>query len=148
MRAAWRYILIGIGSVALTLGVVGIFVPMWPTTPFMLLAAACYIRSSERLHRWLLDHRYLGKYVRDFVSGKGIPRAAKATALLALWVTTTMSSAIVVGRFGVRPWPLTYAAALTLIAASVHYYIGFRIPTRTPATQAAKTTARPSEASE
>lgn len=132
MRSVWRYLLIGIGSVSLVMGIVGIFVPMWPTTPFLLLSAACYIRSSERLYRWLLEHRHLGKYVRDFVSGRGIPRKAKAASLVAMWVTTTMSSAIVLMRFGVRPWTAAYAVGLALVGIGVHYYIGYHIPTCPP----------------
>lgn len=129
MRAVWRYILMAIGTVALVMGVIGIFVPMWPTTPFLLLTAACYIRSSDRLYRWLLDHRHLGRYVRDFVSGNGIPRKAKIASLIAMWVTTLMSSALILTRFGVRPWTVVYAVGLTLIGIAVHYYIGFHIPT-------------------
>ncbi len=125
-----RYVLMGVGTVAVVLGVVGIFVPLWPTTPFLLLAVACYVRSSERLYRWLLEHRHLGVYVRDYASGKGIPRRAKVISLSLMWVTTTMSSAIVIGRFGLTAWTVAYAIGLTLIAVGVHYYIGYRIPTR------------------
>jgi len=81
MRSAWRYVLFAVGSVSLVMGVIGMFVPMWPTTPFILLAAACFVRSSDRLYQWLLQHRHLGRYVRDFVSGEGIPRRAKLAAL-------------------------------------------------------------------
>ncbi len=130
MRGAWRYLLIAVGSVALAMGVIGVFVPMWPTTPFLLLAAACYIRSSERLYRWLLEHRYLGTYVRDFVSGKGIPRRAKTVSLSVMWVTTLMSSAIMLSRFDANALAISYAVALTLIGGAVHYYIGYHIPTR------------------
>jgi len=131
MRSAWRIVLVVVGSVALAMGVIGVFIPMWPTTPFLLLAAACYIRSSERLYAWLLDHRHLGAYVRDFVSGKGIPRRAKVVSISLMWVTTLMSSAIVLSRFGTVTWALGYAAGLTIIGFGVHYYIGYHIPTRT-----------------
>ncbi len=130
MKTAWRYTLIAIGTVALVAGVVGVFVPIWPTTPFLLLSAACYIRSSERLYHWLLDHRHLGRYVRDFVSGAGVPFRAKLIALSLMWVTTTMSSVFFLGRFGVRPWTVAYAVGLACVAGGVHYYIGFHLPTR------------------
>ena len=130
MRALWRYLLIALGSVAVVMGVVGIFVPLWPTTPFLLLAVVCYVRSSERLYRWLLGHRHLGVYVNDFASGNGIPRKAKVIALATMWVTTTISSVLVISRFGVQPWAVAYAVGLTLVAAGVHYYIGYHIPTK------------------
>jgi len=120
----------GVGTVAVVMGVVGIFVPMWPTTPFLLLAVVCYVRSSDRLYQWLLSHRHLGRYVRDYASGNGIPRRAKVIALSLMWVTTTMSSAIVLVRFGVTQWTAAYALGLAAIAVGVHYYIGYRIPTR------------------
>jgi uncharacterized protein len=130
VRTVWRYLLMGFGTVAVVMGVVGIFVPMWPTTPFLLLAVVCYVRSSDRMYQWLLSHRHLGKYVRDYASGEGIPRRAKAIALSLMWVTTTMSSGIMVLRFGRTPWTAAYAFGLAAIAIGVHYYIGYRIPTR------------------
>ena len=129
MRAVWRYLLMGVGTVAVVLGVVGIFVPLVPTTPFLLFAVVCYVRSSDRMYMWLLSHRHLGKYVRDYASGNGIPRRAKAVALSLMWVTTTMSSVIVIVRFGVTPLTAAYALGLAAIAVGVHYYIGYRIPT-------------------
>ena len=130
MRAVWRYLLMVIGTVAVGMGVVGIFVPLWPTTPFLLLAVVCYVRSSDRMYQWLLAHRHLGRFVRDYASGHGIPRRTKVIALTLMWVTTTTSSAIVVGRFGVTGLTAAYALGLAAIASGVHYYIGFRIPTR------------------
>jgi hypothetical protein len=130
MKQAVRYALIAIGTMALVLGVIGIFVPMLPTTPFLLLAAACYLRSSERMHRWLVEHPKLGCYVRDFVSGKGIPLRGKVLALGLMWITSQASWVIVVNRFGPRAWTVGYAVLLIVVACGVHYYIGYRIPTR------------------
>ena len=127
-----RVTLVAVGSLALVLGVVGIFVPVWPTTPFLLLSAACYVRSSPRLYRWLLGHRHLGCYVRDFVSGRGIPLRAKWIALALMWVTTTMSSVGFLWRFGVRTWTVAYGVGLLGVALWVHRYIGYRTPTREP----------------
>lgn len=127
-----RVVLVAVGSVALAAGVIGIFVPVWPTTPFLLLSAACYVRSSPRLYRWLLEHRHLGCYVRDFVSGRGIPLRAKWIALSLMWVTTSMSSVGFLLRFGTRAWTIGYAVGLLGVAIWVHRYIGYRIPTRAP----------------
>ena len=132
MKHALKYICLTVGVVALVLGVVGIFVPMWPTTPFLLLAAACFVRSSERLHTWLVEHEHLGCYVRDYLSGKGIPLRAKRIALVTMWVTSQASWAIIMAHIGVSPWTVGYAILLFAVAVGVHYLIGIRIPTREP----------------
>src|SRR3546814_17415146 len=63
------------GTLALVLAVMGLFLPLLPTTPFLLLASACYVRGSERMHRWLLGHRILGPYLIGIQTGRGIPRS-------------------------------------------------------------------------
>ena len=77
-----RYLLIGLGSIFLGLGVLGVILPILPTTPFVLLAAACYARSSERLHEWLLSNRVLGPSMREWDENKSIGSGAKITAIL------------------------------------------------------------------
>ncbi len=77
-----RYVLIGLGSIFLGLGVLGVFLPVLPTTPFVLLAGACYARSSERLHQRLLNNRVLGPSIREWDENKSIGRRAKITAIL------------------------------------------------------------------
>ena len=130
VKAAFRYICLAVGVIAVVLGVIGIFLPMWPTTPFLLLAAACFVRSSERLYTWLIEHRRLGCYVRDYMSGKGIPLRAKQVSLTLMWVTSQLSWMIVIAHRGVRPWTVGYAVLLFVVAVWVHYLIGIRIPTR------------------
>ena len=61
-----KILLIAIGSFFLILGFIGILIPGLPTTPFLLLSAACYFRSSDRLYSWLLNHKIFGKYIRNF----------------------------------------------------------------------------------
>lgn len=131
MKRMTRYILLAVGVVSLVLGIIGMFVPMWPTTPFLLLTAACFVRSSDRLYNWLIEHDRLGCYVRDYMSGKGIPLKAKRVALGTMWVTSQASWVIIMAHIGVRGWTVGYAGLLVLVAAGVHYYIGYRIPTRT-----------------
>jgi len=81
-----KYILLALGTTCLALGILGIFLPLLPTTPFLLLAAACYMRSSGRLYRWLIEHRYLGSYIRNYHEHKAITRRALVAALITLWV--------------------------------------------------------------
>lgn len=77
-----RYVLIGIGSLFLGLGVLGAFLPVLPTTPFLLLAAACFARSSERLHGWLLRNPVFGPSIREWDETRSIPLRAKIVAIL------------------------------------------------------------------
>lgn len=75
------------GTTSLLLGIIGIFLPGLPTTPFLLLSAYCFSKSSEKLHHWLLNHKWFGEYIRDFQSGKGIRMKHKLTAIFFIWVT-------------------------------------------------------------
>ena len=75
------------GSLFLGLGIVGIFVPLLPTTPFLLLAAALYVRSSPRLYAWLLNLRHLGSYIRNFRENRAIPLQAKIVSVSLIWLT-------------------------------------------------------------
>jgi len=130
MQRPVRYLCLAVGVIATGLGIIGTVVPMWPTTPFLLLAATCFVRSSERLYAWLVNHSYLGPYVRDFMTGRGIPLRAKRVTLALMWLTSQMSWAVLLWRVGVRPWTIAYAALLICVAIGVHYYIGYRVPTR------------------
>lgn len=75
------------GSVCVGLGVAGIFLPLLPTTPFLLLAAALYVRSSPQLYAWLLSNRWLGEYIRNFRENRAIPLRAKIVSLALMWTT-------------------------------------------------------------
>ena len=74
-----------LGSMALALGIIGIFVPLLPTTPLLLLAAAMYSKGSPHLHAWLLGHKHIGPYIRNFYENRTIPLRAKALALTMMW---------------------------------------------------------------
>ena len=75
------------GTLCVGLGVIGIFLPLMPTTVFLLLAAACYARSSERFYQRLLNNRFLGGYIRSSREGRGMRRRDKAITLVLLWVS-------------------------------------------------------------
>ena len=80
-----RWILLSVGSLSLGLGIVGMFLPVIPTTPFLLLAAACYARSSERFYSWLLNNRWFGTHIKNYREGKGILLKIKVLVLVLLW---------------------------------------------------------------
>jgi len=82
-----RWGLIIVGSFFAGLGILGIFLPLLPTTPFLLLAAACYIRSSEKLYNWLMNNKWIGRYIKNYLEGKGIPLKSKVLSISALWIT-------------------------------------------------------------
>ncbi|MFC2006795.1 YbaN family protein [Chloroflexota bacterium] len=86
-----RRLLIIAGTICIGIGILGIFIPLLPTTPFLLLAAACYIRSSSRLYNWLLKNRLLGVYIINYIQGKGITLRAKIFTVILLWVTIGFS---------------------------------------------------------
>ena len=79
------------GSTCLVLGIIGIFVPLLPTTPLLLLSAAAYLRGSERLYNWLINHKYLGTYICNFRKYKAIPLQAKILSVSLLWCTISYS---------------------------------------------------------
>ena len=79
------------GSLCLVLGVLGVFLPLLPATPFLLLASACYVRSSERLHRRLMESRLLGSYVRNIQQRRGLPLRAKVVTVAVLWLSLLYS---------------------------------------------------------
>ena len=92
MRAtAKRRLLIGAGTLSTGLGIIGVFIPILPTTPFLLLAAVCYMRSSERFYQRLINNRIFGAYVRNYIEGKGMPIRIKIFTILPLWLAIGLS---------------------------------------------------------
>lgn len=86
-----KALLILIGTFAIALGVIGIIVPLLPTTPLLLLGAACYIRSSEKLYRLLIRNKWLGVYIDDFQKKRGISLKNKIISISALWLSMGIS---------------------------------------------------------
>jgi uncharacterized membrane protein YbaN (DUF454 family) len=120
--ALLRPILFLVGIASLVLGVVGIFLPVLPTTPFLLLAAWCFLRSSERLHRWLVGHPRLGSYLEGFLYAGGVPVRANRPALITLWPTMMLSSALVYWRVDsvLRLWiPVMLLATAMLVSVYI-----------------------------
>ncbi|MBO8157004.1 MAG: YbaN family protein [Bacillaceae bacterium] len=101
------------GSISLGLGIIGIVLPLIPTTPLLLLAAACFVRSSDKLYDWLLNHRWFGTYIRNFREQRGIPLKAKVLGVTMLWVSIIYSAFFVVPLVAVRILLLLVAAYFT-----------------------------------
>jgi len=86
-----RLLWVLIGSISVGMGIIGIFVPGWPTTIFLIIASYFYIRSSEKLYNWLLNNKILGIYLKNYYSGKGMPLKAKILSLFLMWVFGLLS---------------------------------------------------------
>lgn len=104
-----------IGTIALALAVLGIFLPLLPTTPFLLLASACYVRGSEQMHRRLLGNPLFGEYLRNIEEKRGIPLRAKIIAIALLWTSILLSV------YTVKSMPLQIM--LIMVATGVSIYL-------------------------
>lgn len=111
-----------VGSIAVALAILGIFLPLLPTTPFLLLASACFARGSTRMHGWLLNNKVFGTYIRDYEQGKGIPAKAKVSALTLLWASLAFSA------FQVHA--IALKAMLLAIGIGVTIYLVKFVPTK------------------
>jgi uncharacterized membrane protein YbaN (DUF454 family) len=110
----FRGALVFAGTSFLALGIVGVFLPLLPTTPFLLLAAACYARSSKRFYDWLLYNRLFGSYIRNYREGRGISLKLKVVTLALLWGTITYSTFFVVDKLYWRIILLVIAVGVTI----------------------------------
>jgi uncharacterized membrane protein YbaN (DUF454 family) len=108
-----------VGTISLGLGILGIFLPLLPTTPFLLLAAACYSRSSRRFSNWLSGNRLFGKFIKDYQEGKGIPLKLKIFSILLLWITIGCSAAFAVQMLAVRAILVVIAFGVTIHILSI-----------------------------
>jgi uncharacterized membrane protein YbaN (DUF454 family) len=102
------------GTVFLILGGVGIFLPILPTTPFLLLSAACYYKSSKRMHYWMLNNRWFGNYLRNYAEGKGISLRAKLFTVSLLWLLIIYSVFFVLSNLIVQIVLFSIAVGVTI----------------------------------
>jgi len=121
-RKVVRVLLFVVGSISLFFGIIGIFLPLLPTTPFLLLTAACYIRSSERMYYWLLNNRWFGEYIKNYQAGRGIPLKTKIFAISLMWVSILFSIIFVAREI------IIMQIALLIIATAVSIHL-IRLPT-------------------
>jgi len=118
-----RVLWLSLGLLFTVVGLIGLIVPGLPTTPLMIVAAACFFRSSKRLFNWVLSNKYFGNYVKDFREGRGMPRKAKFTALGFIWLFVSIS--VFVGI----PDHLVYVKILTFLAACTGTGVIITLPT-------------------
>jgi uncharacterized membrane protein YbaN (DUF454 family) len=119
-----RSLLIASGTLCVCLAVLGIFLPILPTTPFLLLAAYLYARSSERFLHWLLTNQLFGAYIDHYRQGLGMPRREKILTVIALWLTIGFSALHVVQAMWLRVLLGAIAAGVTVHLARIPTYVG------------------------
>jgi len=109
-----KILLVIIGLTSLGLGIIGIFLPLLPTTPFLILSAALFFRSSERLYNWLLNHKVLGTHLRNYLLHKSISLYTKISALLLLWITILSSIFFIIEKNLIKIVLLGIALAVSI----------------------------------
>ena len=111
-----RIFLIIVGCISLVLGILGLFLPMLPPTPFLLLSAAAWLKASPSLYEWLLNHRVFGEYIRNFREHRAIPLRVKIISVSMVWLTIGYCIIAVVDEW----WWAQLLMALLAIAISWH----------------------------
>ncbi len=114
-----RYLLVAAGLICVGLGTAGVFVPLLPTTPFLLLAAACFARSSDRFYHWLMTHRWLGSYIRNYVEHRATTLATKVASIAMLWCFLVVAGVFFTESWMVRALLLVVAVGVTLHLAGL-----------------------------
>lgn len=102
------------GTFFLAVGMIGVPLPFLPTTPFLILAAACYMRGSPRMHRWMLTNRYFGAYLKNYIEGKGLPVKTKVASIATLWVVILFSALVVTESVLIRAVLLVVGIGVTI----------------------------------
>jgi len=105
---------VGLGTFFVALGTIGIFLPLLPTTPFLLLAAGCYAGGSKKFYNWFLNNRWFGEYIRNYREKKGIPLKIKILSISFLWATIGYSIVFVVDILLIRVILAFIAIAVTI----------------------------------
>jgi len=107
------------GTLLLSIGLVGVALPILPTTPFLLLAAACYLRSSKRMYDWMMTNRVFGKYLRAYHEGTGIPARVKVGAIAFLWAAIVTSAVFFTDEVWLRAVLVVIAVAVSIHIATI-----------------------------
>lgn len=103
------------GFLFLGLGILGVFIPLLPTTPFLLLAASVFMHTNKKIYVWMFNNRWFGKSFREYVKNKSVSRIVKISSLLVLWVTISYSIFFVVENMWIR-----FVLVLVLVGVSIH----------------------------
>ncbi|MFO7677348.1 MAG: YbaN family protein [Thermoplasmatota archaeon] len=117
-----KALLIVAGTLSLALGIIGIFLPLLPTTPFLLLAAACYARGSKKFYFWLINNRWFGNYIKNYQEKKGIPKKVKIFTITLLWITILSTIVFFIKIYWVRILLLFIALGVSIHILTIKTY--------------------------
>ena len=109
-----KVLLTVLGLLSLALGILGIFLPVLPTTPLLLLSAALFLRGNRRLYDWLMNHPRFGRYLRNFTVHKAIPLHVKVVSITLIWVTLLNCAIFVAEHWALRAFFVLLALAITI----------------------------------
>lgn len=109
-----RFIFTILGILSLGLGIAGSFLPVLPTTPFLLLAATLFLKGNRKLYHWLMNHPRLGVYISNFMIHKAIPAKVKIIAISALWITLLCCAIFVADHWILRVLFISIAIGVTI----------------------------------
>jgi hypothetical protein len=109
-----NHLFIALGFISLVLAIIGIFIPLLPTTPFLLLSAALFFRGSQRLYDWLINHKIFGEYIRNFREYKAIPLSTKVFAVATLWAVMLSTAFFVIDHWLIRGILIAIAVGVTI----------------------------------
>lgn len=111
-----RIVFIGLGWFFVILAIIGVFLPLLPTTPFLLLSAYFFSRSSKRFHQWLINHPWFGDYIKNFQEGRGLTVKSKVVSVLMIWLSIGATTLLAVSNNWLK-------ALLLVIAVGVSCYL-------------------------
>ncbi|MBU0497928.1 MAG: YbaN family protein [Candidatus Thermoplasmatota archaeon] len=117
-----KWLLLIFGTIFVGLGFLGIFLPILPTTPFLLLAAACYARSSTKFYNWLIKNKWFGVYIQNYRKGKGFPVKVKIFTISILWITTLFSVLYIIYLFWIKIISIIIAFGVTIHIFTIKTY--------------------------
>lgn len=109
-----KYVFLVLGTMSLGIGMIGVVIPILPTTPFLLMASFLYLRSSKRMYNWMLNHRIFGTYIYCYTKHRGVSQKAKHGTLIFLWATLILS------MVAVSAWQITMILLVVGIVVSTH----------------------------
>jgi uncharacterized protein len=112
-----KYLFLILGTLSLGIGMIGVLLPVLPTTPFLLIASFFYLRSSKRMYNWMLNHKVFGSYIYCYMKHRGVSQKAKEGTLIFLWSTLMISMILIPG------WQIKIVLVLVGVAVSTHIFL-------------------------
>ena len=109
-----KYFYLISGILLVGIGVIGIFLPLLPTTIFLILASICFLKSSPKANSWLKNHKVLGGYIDNYQNKTGLTRNAKITNIITLWTSISLSAFLLTEELYIRLILLAIAAGVTI----------------------------------